>query len=313
MGKVHYTLVMTYYRMLRKLRAAGMEPTPQTIRTTADRFAALLPMPFNTELQVEKINGVECGRVSYRHAHREGVFVFIHGGGFAFGSVKTHKVPVAHFCKMTGMTGYIPEYRLSPESTYPIPLDDCHKAWLGICNRHPDQSIYLLGDSAGGNLAAALVLRLREAGQRLPDKLVLMSPWLDLSPQSESIVKNRYQDSLFDADDLLHYAANYTGAANPDDADVSPIRGDLKGFPPTLVQVAENELLFYDSERFAEAMKEAGSPVLFRAWPELFHSWQLFPDFVPEAKTALQEAADFLACDDLSESKWAIQVNRETT
>lgn len=295
MGKVHYTVVMTYYRLLRKLRSAGVQPTPQTLRTTADRFGALLPMPFNTKLELEKLGGQPCGRVTYRLAQRSGVFIFIHGGGFAFGSVNTHKVAVAHLCKMTGMTGYIPEYRLSPEHAYPIPLDDCYAAYVDICKRHSDEPVYLLGDSAGGNLAASLVLRLREKGKRLPDKLVLMSAWLDLSAESESIVKNRDEDSLFDGEDLLYYGRNYAGDADPSHPELSPLRGDVNGFPPTLIQVAENELLVFDSKRFAEKLEAAGVPMVLSAWPELFHSWQLFPDFVPEAKKALHEAAEFLS------------------
>ena len=312
MGKVHYTVVMTYYRLLRKLRSAGVEPAPQTLRTTADRFGALLPMPFNTRLELDKLGGQPCGRVTYRLAQRSGVFIFIHGGGFAFGSVNTHKVAVAHFCKMTGMTGYIPEYRLSPEHPYPSPLDDCYAAYLDICKRHSDEPVYLLGDSAGGNLAAALVLRLKEKGKRLPDKLVLMSAWLDISAESESIVKNRDEDSLFDGEDLLHYGRNYTGSADPTHPELSPLRGDVSGFPPTLIQVAENELLFFDSKRFAEKLEAAGVPMALSAWPELFHSWQLFPDFVPEAKLALQEAAEFLSAASLEHLTSSAQVNRET-
>lgn len=312
MGKVHYTVVMTYYRLLRKLRSAGVQPTPQTLRTTADRFGALLPMPFNTQLELEKLGGQPCGRVTYRLAQRSGVFIFIHGGGFAFGSVNTHKVAVAHFCKMTGMTGYIPEYRLSPEHPYPTPLDDCFAAYLDICKRHSDEPVYLMGDSAGGNLAAALVLRLKEKGKRLPDKLVLMSAWLDVSSESESIVKNRDEDSLFDGEDLLHYGRNYTGSADPTHPELSPLRGDVSGFPPTLIQVAENELLFFDSKRFAEKLEAAGVPMALSAWPELFHSWQLFPDFVPEAKLALQEAAEFLSAASIERLTSSAQVNRET-
>ena len=311
MGKVHYTVVMTYYRLLRKLRSAGVEPAPQTLRTTADRFGALLPMPFNTRLEPEKLGGQPCGRVTYRLAQRSGVFIFIHGGGFAFGSVNTHKVAVAHFCKMTGMTGYIPEYRLSPEHTYPVPLDDCYAAYIDICKRHSDEPVYLLGDSAGGNLAAALVLRLKAKGKRLPDKLVLMSAWLDISAESESIVNNRDEDSLFDGEDLLHYGRNYAGEADPLLPELSPLRGDVSGFPPTLIQVAANELLFFDSKRMAEKLQAAERPVVLSAWPELFHSWQLFPDFVPEAKKALHEAAEFLTSSAFEPAMPSVQAHPE--
>jgi acetyl esterase/lipase len=151
-----------------------------------------------------------------------------------------------------------------------------------------------MGDSAGGNLAAALVHRLKDKGRRLPASLILMSPWLDLAPDSASALKNRDQDSLFDKNDLIHYSRFYIGDSNYRDPDLSPLRADVGGFPPTLLQVAENELLYFDSLAMIEKLKDAGVEHEVIVEQNLFHSWQLFPDFIPEAKQSLQQAANFI-------------------
>ncbi len=294
MGKVHYTVVMTYYKLIRRLRNAGVEPSPQTIRTTADTFASLYPMPLHTRLERITLGGQPCGVVSHRTPTAKAVFMFIHGGGFAFGSMNTHRVAIGHLCKLTGMMGYLPEYRLAPEHHFPAPLDDCINAYLELRQIHPNYNVYLMGDSAGGNLAASMVVRLKDEGVKLPDGLVLMSPWLDLRPDSESIARNRDDDSLFDAHDLVHYSKYYLAGHDAQHPLLSPLLADLRGFPDTLIQVAENELLYYDSLRFCERLRAAGVNVDFAAEPALFHSWQLFPDFVPEARTSLKQAADFV-------------------
>lgn len=293
MGKVHYQLVTTYYRLMRKLRSAGVEPKPQQLRAAADRLGAIYPMPVGTSLSMTTIGGCETGQVEYRHGHNKGLFVFIHGGGFAFGSAKTHRVAVAHLCKFTGRTGFIPEYRLTPEHQFPTPLQDCIDFYDGLLQRYPGRDIVLMGDSAGGNLAAALTVSLRDRGKPMPSHLVLMSPWLDLSPDSESAQKNRDEDSLFDSNDLLHYSRLYLGDHNPKDPEISPLHASVEGFPPTQIQVAQNELLYYDSLAFAKKLESAGVSVDLRVEQQLFHSWQLFPNFIPEARASLEQAANF--------------------
>lgn len=294
MGKVHYQVVMTYYKLLRKLRSAGVQPTPQQLRSAADRLGGLYPMPMGTSLDKVELGGVSCGKIDYRNQDRGGLIMFIHGGGFAFGSTNTHRAAVARLCKSSGCIGFIPEYRLTPEHPYPDPLNDCVASYNAMVQRYPDRKVFLFGDSAGGNLAAETVLTVLKEGGRVPDKVVLMSPWLDLSPDSESVLKNRDEDSLFDKNDLIHYSRLYLGDTNPYDENLSPLKADLTSFPETLIQVAENELLYYDSVQFAERLEQAGAKVELKVESNLFHSWQLFPDFVPEAKKSLDEAAEFI-------------------
>lgn len=312
MGKVQYTVVTTYYKLIRKLRSAGVAPSPQQLRTAADTLAVLYPMPMNTRLEMIQLGGRPCGRIAHRRPKGKGVVVFIHGGGFAFGSVNTHRVAMAHLSKMLEMEVFLPEYRLAPEHAYPAALNDCEEAFLELCQSYPNKEIHLMGDSAGGNLAAALTARLVRKGKRVPDSLTLMSPWLDLAPNSRSVSMNRDEDSLFDKNDLIHYSRFYVGDANYMEADLSPLKGEVDGFPRTLIQVAENELLYFDSLEFAEKLRLAEVPVSISVERELFHSWQLFPDFVPEAKRSLKQAADFVLTPDFSLANEG-KVNSQTT
>lgn len=294
MGKVHYQVVMTYYKLMRKLRSVGVEPTPLQLRTAADGLGALSPMPMGTQLEMTDLGGRPCGMITYRKAKNDDIIFFVHGGGFAFGSVKTHRTAVAHLCKMAACVGFIPEYRLTPEFPYPAALDDCVDAYTELIVRHPNRRVFIFGDSAGGNLAVETILAIRKKSLPLPHRLVLMSPWLDLSPSSESVLKNRDEDSLFDKNDLIHYSSLYVGNLNPKDAALSPIDANLSEFPPTLIQVAENELLYFDSVRFAQNLRDFGVDVNLQVEDNLFHSWQLFPDLLPEAKRSLEEAARFI-------------------
>jgi acetyl esterase/lipase len=294
MGKVHYQLVTTYYKLMRKLRSAGVEPKPQQLRAAADRLASIYPMPFSAQLEMVELGQRPCGVITPRKQTSEDIFIFIHGGGFAFGSVKTHRAAVAHLCKMTGMTGFIPEYRLTPEYSFPTPFEDCMRFYEDLVKHYPNRRIFLFGDSAGGNLAAAMTAEIIGRKLQKPERLVLMSPWLDLSPESESARKNRDEDSLFDRNDLEHYSKYYVGKHDVSDPRVSPLHASVEAFPPTQIQVAENELLYFDSLAFARKLETAGIDVDLRVEQELFHSWQLFPDFVPEAKRSLEQAANFI-------------------
>lgn len=294
MGKVHYQLVTTYYKLMRKLRSAGVEPKPQQLRAAADRLASVYPMLGGARLEQLEVGGCPAGKITPQNLQSDDVLVFIHGGGFAFGSVKTHRAAVAHLCRMTGMIGYIPEYRLTPEHKFPAAFEDCLHFYNGLLEQHKGQRVFLFGDSAGGNLAASITAEIVQRNWQKPERLVLMSPWLDLSPESESAVKNRDEDSLFDRNDLEHYSKFYVGNQDLTDPKVSPIHADVTGFPPTQIQVAENELLYFDSLLFAKKLESAGVEVDLRIEQELFHSWQLFPDFIPEAKRSLQQAARFI-------------------
>ncbi|NNE56105.1 MAG: alpha/beta hydrolase, partial [Flavobacteriales bacterium] len=210
----------------------------------------------------------------------------------AFGSARTHRNFVSHLCQATRAHAYVPNYSLTPETRYPVALEECHAAYQEVRKRHPEASIIFTGDSAGGNLCSALTIKLHRESSQLPDALMLMSPWLDLRHNSRSAEQNFNRDSVFERQDLINYSDLY--CEDKEDPLVSPLLAeDLSFFPPTLLQAARNELLFPDSKDFAEKLDEAGVDVYFETENNLFHSWQIFPEHIDSARTSIESMGLF--------------------
>ncbi|MFL6682599.1 MAG: alpha/beta hydrolase fold domain-containing protein, partial [Burkholderiaceae bacterium] len=225
------------------------------------------------------------------------MLMYVHGGGFVGCSPRTHRPITAAFA-LHGFRVFAPDYRLAPEHPFPAPLDDVAAAWRALRGQHDAESsgqrLVLAGESAGGNLALALMLTLRDAGERLPDAAALFSPATDLSGASPSITGNADRDPMFHGPSLEHLGAAYLGAGG--DATnplVSPIFGDPTGFPPLLFHVAAEEALRDDGTRFAAKARGAGVHVETTVWPVVPHAWQLLKD-VPEAQRSIARASEFL-------------------
>ena len=223
--------------------------------------------------------------------------MYVHGGGFVGCSPRTHRPITASFA-LQGFRVFAPAYRLAPEHPFPVPLDDVAAAWRALRSQHDaeatSQRLVLTGESAGGNLVLALMLVLRDAGERLPDAAAVFSPATDLTGASPSIAGNGERDAMFHGPSLENLGKAYLGAAG--DATnplISPLFGDLHGLPPLLVHVAEEEALRDDGLRFAQKARAAGVHVETTVWPVVPHAWQLLAR-VPEARRSLARAAEFL-------------------
>ncbi|NQX90649.1 MAG: alpha/beta hydrolase [Flavobacteriales bacterium] len=288
-----YQMAMTYYKMMRQVKSR-IDLAPKQIRGYMDALAILTPPAIGFEsTEITDLN-VPLWKVEHKSVEKGKVIFFIHGGAFAFGSVRTHK-PAAYFLsKRLKSAVYLPEYRTTPEHNFPLPLEDCLEAWKKVTALHPDEEIYVVGDSAGGNLSAALTYYTGKETLRQPDKLVLMSPWLDLRPESKSSFRNYCDESIFDKEDLQVYARHYLGGRDSDDPLISPLTADVSGFPKTFIQVATNELLYPDSQEFFQKLQDHGVEAFLDTEDNLFHSWQLLPDYLPAAKRSLEKVAEFL-------------------
>jgi len=223
--------------------------------------------------------------------------MYVHGGGFVGCSPRTHRPITAAFA-LQGFRVFAPDYRLAPEHPFPAPLDDVAAAWRALRALHdadsPGQRLVLAGESAGGNLALALLLTLRDAGERLPDAAALFSPATDLGGGSASIEGNAERDPMFHGPSLAQLGQAYLGAhGDATDPLVSPIHGDPAGLPPLLFHVAAEEALRDDGLRFAEKARAAGVHVEATVWPVVPHAWQLLAN-VPEARRSIARAAEFL-------------------
>ncbi|HEX4511632.1 MAG TPA: alpha/beta hydrolase fold domain-containing protein, partial [Burkholderiaceae bacterium] len=221
------------------------------------------------------------------------ILLYIHGGGFVGGSPRTHRPVTAAFA-LRGLRVYAPDYRLAPEHPYPAALEDVRGAWHALRATHPGATLVLGGDSAGGNLALALMLSLLRDGESLPAAAALFSPSTDLAGASASLVANTGRDPMFNGPALVHLAQAYLGTqGRPDDPLASPLYGDLRALPPLLVHVGADEVLRDDGLRLAAKARKAGVRVELVVWPSVPHGWQLLQR-LPEARRSLDAAARFL-------------------
>ena len=221
--------------------------------------------------------------------------LYLHGGGYYFCSPETHRSITLALATGADARVFVPTYRLAPEHRFPAAIDDAVTAYRGLLAAGtPAERIVMAGDSAGGGLALATLLSLRNAGQPLPAAAVLFSPWTDLAATGASIRTNNKRDAMFWGETVAQAARIYLGDADPTNPLASPLYADLRGLPALFIQASDSEVLLDDSTRLAEKARAAGVAVSFRAWHKLPHVWQFFTPFLPEARQALAETADFV-------------------
>lgn len=258
--------------------------------------AAALPLPEGTLIEAVELGGVASERVTHpKMVAGSGAYLLLHGGGYVAGNCITHRRMAAHLSDVTGLEIFVPDYRLAPEHPFPAAVDDALAAYEALLARGVDPSRLVIGgDSAGGGLSAALLLALRDKGLPLPRCVVLMSPWTDILGRGDSYVTNKQVDPAIDPEDLRSAGREYTGDNDPDHPLISPIRADLGGLPPMLIQVGGDETMLDDSTVYAARAKAAGVDVTLEAWPGLWHVWQGEAPHVPEAVAALEGIGNFV-------------------
>lgn len=223
------------------------------------------------------------------------VLLFFHGGGYCSGSILSHRRMVTEAGRAAKVRTLAVGYRLAPEHPFPAALDDAMTAWLALrAEGYAPSQIAIGGDSAGGNLTAVLINALRDRGER-PTCAWLVSPWTDLTMSGASLAT---KDAL---DPIIHkgYLGELADAFAPagiarNDPRISPLFSDLRGFPPTLVQVGSHETLLDDATRFAAAAGAADVEVTLEVWPEMIHAWPLWNAHLEPGCRALAQAGAFI-------------------
>jgi len=274
--------------MLRNRPLLNRDDDFLTIRARLEELSTISPVPPGTTHVAVEAGGVPCEWVDSPEGGREGALLYLHGGGYTIGSVRSHRHLVAYLAGATGLRALSVDYRLAPEHPFPAAVDDATVAyrWL-VASGVPPARIVVGGDSAGGGLTVATLVALRDAGDRLPAAAVCLSPWVDLEGIGASMTTKQDVDPMVERHGLLRAAQAYLGGADPRAPLAAPLYADLRGLPPLLIQVGTAETLLDDSVRLAERARAAGVDVVLEPWEDMIHVWQAFVPLLPEAEQAI--------------------------
>ena len=238
--------------------------------------------------------GVDAAWIAPPGARADRAILFFHGGGFMLGSIESHRALAAGIGASAGCRVLSVAYRLVPEHRFPAPVEDALAAhdWLCASGFAPER-IGVAGDSAGGNVALALLLSLKARGDRLPAAAALLSPLTDMEAAGESYETRATADPFHQRGMIKAVAAAYLGpGGNPRDPLASPLHADLAGLPPLLVQVGDRETVLSDSTEIARRASLAGVDARVEVWPGMFHVFQLYAAELPEAREAVARIGD---------------------
>lgn len=223
------------------------------------------------------------------------VLLFLHGGGYCSGSIRSHRGMVAETGRAAGVRTLALGYRLAPENPFPAALDDALAAFefllgQGIAAGH----VAIGGDSAGGGLSLAAMTRLRDTGRPLPGCAWLISPWVDLEMTGASMDTKDAVDPLIHRDYLEELAAAYLGRTNALSPLASPLYADLSRLPPAFIQVGSAETLLDDAVRIAGRLGAADVATSLEIWPHMIHAWHLWSARLTAGRDAIASAGTFI-------------------
>jgi epsilon-lactone hydrolase len=265
-------------------------------RQRLDEVGSVWPVADDVKLITVDADGILGEWSSVAGSNPSHVLLFFHGGGYCSGSIRSHRRMVSEAGRAAKVRTLAIAYRLAPEHPFPAALDDALAAWFflrqtGIAAAH----IAIGGDSAGGGLTAALINFLNATGEEVPGCAWLVSPWVDLTMSGSTLTGKETVDPLIHKTYLEELAAAYVPAEiDRRDPRASPLFANLKGFPPTLIQVGSAETLLADAARFAAAAGIANAAVTLEIWPHMIHAWHLWNAHLEAGRRALASAGRFI-------------------
>ena len=272
-----------------------LEADVPTLRAAFNQLMAYVPVADDVDQQPTTIGGVSGIEITIRGTDAENVILYFHGDVYVIGSAATSVPLVSDLARRAGTKAFTLDYRLAPEHPYPAALEDAQAAYGGLLEQGIDPGqIALAGDSAGGGLAVATLLALRDAGAPLPSCAFLMSPYADLTLSGDTFVTKQAVDPILTPDGVRLRVPDYVAGADPADPRISPIFGDLTGLPPLLIQVGSHEILLSDAIRLAGRAAQDDVAVTLEVVPGVPHVFPGFAAMLDEAESALGRAAGFL-------------------
>jgi len=263
----------------------------------AKRESAEIQKKLTSHYEKVNANGVNVGWVNVPNMNKKCVLMHLHGGGYTSGDIEniliTHRI-----AKAANIRGFMVDYRLAPDHPFPAGLEDAVTAykWL-LTNNFKPNNIVVSGDSAGGGLALALLLKLRDSKVALPAGAICISPWTDLTLRSDSYKTNLERDPTLEISELINGIQSYIGSSNidPKNPYISPVYANLADLPPLLIEVGEIELLRDDAIRVAKKAKDAGVNIILNVYNDMPHVFQSMDFSIPEVKFSYNRINQFIS------------------
>ncbi len=280
--------------VIRKVHGMVEHPDIDKHRQSQDRIGALLGTEKTVEYIPVEVEGMSGEWVRVKRAHmKKYVILYCHGGGYSTGSTVYARTLTTKLAESTSMDVFCFNYRLAPEHPYPAAAEDAQKAWnylmyLGYGAR----DVIVAGDSAGGNMALSLLLRIKDQRRILPRGMVLLSPWTDLTASGKSHTTKEALDPVLNHAYLMEMTHNYAQGQDLNDPYISPLFGDMTGFPPTYIQVGDNEMLLSDSTNLHKKLVKANVSVKIDVYKGMWHVFQMSP--FKTAYEAMEKNAEFI-------------------
>ena len=276
-------------------RRTRHETLEQSRRRLLVMEAVIPHPPRGTETITINVGGVSADQVTTPASRPNRHVLYLHGGGYRLGAPSTYRHLTWRIASAAQAQVLVIDYRLAPENPFPAALEDAvsYYCWL-LAEGADARQIVIIGDSAGGGLALALLLKLRDSSLPRPAAAVVLSPWTDLALTGASLTLNAKLDAIVEAEDAPIFAADYLAGTDPRHPYASPLYGDPTGLPPTLIQVGSEEVLRDDAVRMAEKMQRAHCQAELQIWPRMPHVWHFLAPILPEAREAIAEISKFV-------------------
>ena len=269
---------------------ANLSDPPAKAKADLAAFLGGLPTPDGISVAPRQIAGVDGLQVTPDDGSATVATLYLHGGGYIAGDPTGYLGLIGGLAKASGAAVFAANYSLAPDKVFPAPVDEALAVYRALAEEVGADRLAVAGDSAGGGLAAALLLAIRDAELAQPAAAVLFSPWADLTCSGASVDERAARDPILSKQQLLDAAAVYLAGADPRDSLASPVFGDLTGLAPITVHVGTEEVLHDDAVRLAAA---AGGQL--RVWEGMVHDWALFWFALDEAGQVLAEAVQLIA------------------
>ncbi|HYW03523.1 MAG TPA: alpha/beta hydrolase [Gammaproteobacteria bacterium] len=282
-------------RELLAARAESRGESLEEMRSGIDALAEVFPTPKDVSLEPVHAGGVPGEWIRAPGAAPERALLYLHGGGYVIGSVTSHRNLMADLSRASGRSALGIDYRLAPEHPFPAAVEDAVAAYRWLLEQgFQPTDIAVAGDSAGGGLALATLVALRDEGISLPGGAACISPWVDLEGIGDSMQANAAIDPMVNREGLLMMADHYLAGSDPHNPLAAPLHADLQGLPPLLIQVGTAETLLDDARRVAERARRDGVSVMLEEWPDMIHVWHIFAPILTDGRRAIERIGAFL-------------------